>query len=280
MPISRGMDFELHRRLMKHFKIVVSVLVSLSSFGAASVAATASASIPAEQWSFTRDDFAKLRALGRELTFSKRSDWFPQELKANLKRVLEYSLDPDLKPTSTDGVNLKDFFHGHLVCVDSAGKISAMQAVADEALESGFKSEGLMRWQSRTDLNAKTHAKFSRALILSEINTGAVLQKVIREHDCSELAAVYHTYEYVQPVGMKINDARRHLRLTVGSDNVRHDHPIDMSIMSPLELLDPSLKRDAYIGHFGFLIDKNGVITVTVASGAELKIALDPTPSR
>lgn len=276
----QGTDFEVLRHLMKSLKIAISILSLTTAFVAITASATIATSIPAEQWNFTREDFAKLRASGRELTFSNSSAWFPPELKANLKRVLEYSLDQGLQPTSSDGVNLKDFFHGHLVCVSSAGKISEMQTLADEALESGFKSEGLMRWQSRTDMNFESHPKFTRALKLSEKNSGAVFRKIIREHDCSELAAVYHTYEYTQPPGMSIHDSRRHLRLAIGSNEVRHDHPVDTSKMSVLELINRPGPRDAYIGHFGFLVDRSGVITVTVASGAELKIALDPRPSK
>ncbi|MCM0607011.1 MAG: hypothetical protein KA715_13050 [Xanthomonadaceae bacterium] len=75
--------------------------------------------VSAQSWDFTPSDYQALVTSGGTLRFEKDSDWFPIPLQENLLTVLKHVLDPSLTPSSTAGVNVKDFYHGHWACEKS-----------------------------------------------------------------------------------------------------------------------------------------------------------------
>lgn len=77
-----------------------------------------------EDWNFTPADYAALIKKKGKLKIAEDSSWFPKELQVNLLNTLNALLDPSRKPSATEGVNVKDFFHGH-VGVTIAGVTSA-----------------------------------------------------------------------------------------------------------------------------------------------------------
>lgn len=66
----------------------------------------------AEPWNFTRADYARRKG---KLKFSQSSRWVPNRLKENLLNTIHFVMSPERKPPVTEGVNLRDFYHGHLL---------------------------------------------------------------------------------------------------------------------------------------------------------------------
>jgi len=66
-------------------------------------------------WNFTPLDFAKLRGAGKDLTIAPDSTWHPSKLQDNLLNTMRFLLGPKISPGGTEGIDVLDFFHGHLV---------------------------------------------------------------------------------------------------------------------------------------------------------------------
>ena len=66
-------------------------------------------------WNFTPLDFAKLRGAGKDLTIAPDSTWLPSKLQDNLLNTMRFLLGPKISPGGTEGIDVLDFFHGHLV---------------------------------------------------------------------------------------------------------------------------------------------------------------------
>lgn len=89
-----------------------------------------------EDYYFTPEDFMIFRAAGGRLTFHPSSAWVPENMKANILAVLDYTLDPYLMPPVTTGVNYTlDLYHGHPGAAshtpDQLAFVKAIQVLSD-----------------------------------------------------------------------------------------------------------------------------------------------------
>lgn len=210
-----------------------------------------------EDWNFTVDDYARLVKSGGKLTFASDSAWFPREFRENLVATLEYVLDPNLKPSSTDGVNLTDFYHGHIAC---DGSINGVRVMGDDT-DSPFAKRGLKYYDTPT---SKTLARYRAAVIGAEKNVGKKLRQMLSEGSCKNLVVVYHTYEYSGP-RMSPGDSRRNLLTRLGASRPEHYTPPDTASASSW------VKDFVGVFQFAFLVDKDGRIHVTISTTTQLQ---------
>lgn len=247
---------------MRGFRPFLGVLGILVSFSGLAYAAD-----PKEDWNFTPEDYRQLTKAGGKLRFSSEAKWLPLVVRKNLLTTLNYVLNPSLKPSSTDGVNVNDFYHGHIGC-EFPNELGAAPGFSDldSIKQKAFTDKGLEYYSFPSgDLERiKTYLEVTRSL---EQTFGKILKKVVARPYCKRLVVVYHTYEIVSPAdgGMAPGDPRRNLLTRAGDTAPRHYSPPDIGNAS-------SWLRDyRNIFQFAFLIDRYGVIHVTWGSTTQLQ---------
>lgn len=215
-----------------------------------------------ENWNFTPADDQSLVSRGEKLTFSSDSDWLPEELQKNLLTTLNFVLGPNENLPSADGVNAKDFFHGHIACEipSSIDKLNFDEmAVKDEV----FGTLKLKWWDGVTQEMLPAH---DQGVLEMEKRIGSYLRQAIALKYC-KLAVVYHTYEYVHPQGTESIDPidpRRNIVTKQSTLKPEHFSPPD----------DPTHEKGASswselfddVTQMSFLIDQKGIIHVTTDS--------------
>ena len=218
---------------------------------------------PVPGWNFTREDFAKLKQAKKQLTFAPDSSWLPAPLQENLKKTLEFVLDPALVPSATEGVNAADFFHGHLaIKQDPATKKDAKKAAkaglrAEEALAKARKKEfGKVTFDRNPMQSQAAFEKYDKILADVAPTFAGVMA------DAAKLPGavmMYHTFEWNQPGDLKSqgkklapDDARRHY-VTPLDTNVPRQY-------TPPKLPDNFEKEFTAIIRFVFQIDSQGAI--------------------
>ncbi|HET7113824.1 MAG TPA: DUF4157 domain-containing protein [Pyrinomonadaceae bacterium] len=226
---------------------------------------------PAEDWDFTPEDYAQLSTGKKQLRISSDSSWFPKPFGDNLLATLSYLLGPTEGPRGTYGVNVQDFYHGH-VCIkkekledegypptsvtDKIGTYHGVSAGAEAVLG------GATGRVTQENLPAYTQA-VKRSLPAA----GDVLNEAVK---VKNVGVVYHTMEEKEhrPADIKAGDPRRN-----------YWTPLDTNKPEPFAPPDPDFAPSYSIGpkapfihvfEFGFLIDRNGEVHVRPGSLREL----------
>ncbi len=206
-----------------------------------------------EDWDYTPAEYAALKKGKGDLKIASDSSWVPTALQDNILNTLRYTLDPQRSPAATEGVNVVDFYHGHLVVPDNDKGLSidAMDA------RSKFKKE--LEKQTTKALGGeyeKVTAKNVGAYTKGIKATLPLLAKAMDEVMKIKGAAVmYHTYEMTaQDKGIKPHDPRRN-----------YVTPFDTNVPKPYQLPKGAKDyTDQYVHYleFTFLVDENGEVHV------------------
>jgi hypothetical protein len=225
-----------------------------------------------EDWDFTPADYAKLSKGKGDLKIAADSSFVPSKLQDNILATLRYALDAKRKPAATAGVNLYDFYHGHLAVPnnDKGLSIDAIEA------RSRYKKE-FTRQIVKTlgDEYAKVTTKNLKAYTKGIEVTLPLLGTAMEEGVKIKGAAVmYHTYETTAAeLGIDPQDPRRNI-LT----------PLDTNRPKPYKV--PKGKSDwtdEYINYleFTFLVDQNGEVHVRPGTIAPLSTVIGrPAPNQ
>lgn len=231
---------------------LIILLFGLSLVGSATSAA-------AEDWNFTPTNYNDLMSGGGDLTYASDSDWFPQELKDNLKTTLKQALDPKTQPRNTDGVNTKDFYHGHVVCPKPCTDAQTNAIEAWNKAEKAAKTEGMGK--EYPTITKEKMAKWKDTMKKVQAAAAAALKSCLKE-GCG---VVYHTYEENTPKGMKYGDPRRNLYTPNGAGGKPTGFtPPDEGNASSY------MQNYCVVLQFAFLVDSSGKIHVTTGTKAEL----------
>lgn len=221
-----------------------------------------------EDWDFTPADYAALKKAGKDLTIAADSSWMPKKLQENLLKTLAYVLDPKRKPSATEGVNVKDFFHGHLVIPKDPG-------ISAEAMDKRTKFEEKMTKETTKALGGESKpvteqniGAYTKAIESSLPLFGAALEEGVKAKGA---AAIYHTFEYKSPSEL----AAKGKEMEVGDPRRNYKTPLDTNTPSPYQPPDKknasSYTRDYYMYlQFAFLIDNTGAVHVRPSSTTEL----------
>ena len=264
---------------VRHLKLKLTLGLMLAAqaavAGFAPLTAEARTEKPAPQylvrkaWNFTPSDYTKLKALGRDLRFSERSQWLPIELQESLMGVLKFTLDESLAPSSTAGINRMDFYHGHLNCVSFNVRLQELGRKIESNKTEAFEAVGLKWFEMPTK---KTYKAWAPIIDRLDAANGELLREMIRNGDCDNALVQYHTFEYNNAEhGVAVNDMRRHLSMRLGDRSnsvLRETEKPQPSIFEfKIDLLEAE-KPVSYFNmfNFGFLIDREGVIHVTEGS--------------
>ena len=216
-------------------------------------------------WNFTPGDFANLQQAGQSLTMAPDSGWFPAKLQENLRKTLEFVLDPQRSPTATEGVNAVDFFHGHLVIKkDPATAKQAKAAVKrskkfSKQLEAArTKALGKVRWGIRDPLtDPKNIPVYQKVLEKVQPSHGSLLEDTAKVPGA---AVMYHTFEFITPSDVKAKGQKKK------HDDPRRHYVTPLDTNAPRQYSPPSPetyeKEFTHVTRFVFLVDDKGAIHV------------------
>jgi hypothetical protein len=245
----------------------------------------------AEDWNFTRADYARLTSCGQRLTMASDSSWLPAQLQQNLLNALDFVFGPTISPPATDGVNATDFFHGHLVIKKDPATASQMNAAIARAskvvaISSRDASAALttartaalgkkVRFENQSPTNPNDFTSgypFVTDAKSSDVQKVAAYKTVVENvepslgqvmSDAAKIpgaAVMYHTFEFHRPADAPTLDSNSPRRCYVT--------PLDTNTPAPYTL-PPGLK--GYEGTHGdfeivadisFLVDKTGAVHV------------------
>jgi hypothetical protein len=243
----------------------------------------AARSVPIPGWNFTPSDFQALRGARKDLTIAPDSGgWFPSKLQENLLNTLRFLLGPDVSPRGTEGVNVLDLFHGHLVVdkkdllVDWEGKerppeeavTHAQEFEKQEKLAAANTLGGSItstKWGPRLSLGypkypmtAKNLPAFTTAIEKLLPAFGNVLEEGAKVPGA---AVMYHTFELITPSDLAAKGQK------LNPDNPRRHYVTQLDTNTPRQYTPPSLpesyeKEYIIIAPFCFLVDAKGAVHV------------------
>lgn len=259
-------------------KLVCSFLLIIALLTPAAFASVSAPLTP----EFTKSDYRNLRQSGRDLTFSTRSLWLPEEFRNNLLAVLRHLMNDEYSSEAMLAASLTDFYHGHILCdsPDSPDIQKQFDEVQKSEFETICKSKSLL-------INMKDAAclpKLRRALKNTEIRNGQILREILTLNKCEKLSVIYHTREYNRPDESVFSseDAARNISVEFPNFKITHfEAPkTDLNSLPKLDLSlllaqDEPVKKqsvNAMISHFGFFIDSTGVIHASIGSVYELNL--------
>lgn len=228
---------------------------------------------------FTPSDFANLQGVGKDLTIAADSSWFPSKLQDNLLNTLRFLLGPKISPRGTEGVNVLDFFHGHLVVdrkdllVDWEGKqrppeqamkhaeqfekqekLAAARTLGGTVTDTRFGPN--LSFHGRYPVTARNLPAFTTAIEKLLPAFGNVLDEGSKVPGA---AVMYHTFELTTPSdlaaqGQKLNheNPRRHYVTPLNTNIPRQYTPPAGGYETEYVVLAP----------FSFLVDTNGAVHV------------------
>lgn len=211
-----------------------------------------------EDWNFTPKDYAALKKAKGDLKMAADSSWVPAKLQENILNTLRYTLDAKRSPSATEGINVNDFYHGHLVIPNTGNfNVDASEARSKYKKELAKQTTKALggEYEAVTSKNIGAYTKGVKATL-------PLLGKAMEEFIKLKGAAVmYHTFELTVPSdlaakkqGLDPSDPRRHY-LT----------PLDTNTPKQYKLPKGS---DSYLDHythyleFTFLVDENGEVHV------------------
>jgi hypothetical protein len=232
-----------------------AVLIGLGMKG------TAAAPIPG--LNFTPADYANLQAAGKTLTVAPDSGWFPATLQQNLLNTLDLVLGPRLWPAATEGINARDFFHGHLV----VKKAKATEPQVKKATTAAGKFEkdldtartaavGELSYVKKKNLTADKIGAYKGVVEKAEPSLGTLMEDAAK---IPGAAVMYHTFEFNQPSDLKAKGQRR------AADDPRRHYVTPLDTNVPAQYSPPSGGYESeytIIVPFTFLVDGTGAVHV------------------
>ncbi|HEU4511087.1 MAG TPA: DUF4157 domain-containing protein [Pyrinomonadaceae bacterium] len=217
---------------------------------------------PADDWDFTPADYEALSSGGKKLKVSSDSAWFPAPLQENLLATLNFLLGPTKGPRGTHGVNIRDFYHGHVVIKKQkeddflpenvAGKVGTyfahQKAEYTKALGKEFNP-----------VTQENLPEFTQAVKRTSATATDLLNEALKEKG---VAIVYHTFEERKhrPSDIKSGDPRRNYVTPLDTNK-----PESFSPPNP-DSANSYSKQYAHVFEFGFLIDRNGEVHIRPGS--------------
>jgi hypothetical protein len=217
----------------------------------------------AEDWNFTPAEYAALVKGHGQLQMAVDSGWFPPQLQANLLALLNYVLDPNLTPSSTSGVNVKDLYHGHValpkatpIPPDLRTKMNAFEAAETKVNQDVFGKD-------YPDVTAANVAKYAEATVRDLLPAAkAVLEQLLKVNGA---VVVYHSFEDASTrPGMKVGDPRRNIMVPLDTNKPVHFTPPDENNASTW------MRNYTEILQFSFLVDAGGKVHVRTGSTSQL----------
>lgn len=202
------------------------------------------------------------------MQFDSDSNWLPVPLKKNIVSTIEFILSPKNTVATAKGVNVIDFFHGHVGCRRSQilPPETSIVALLGEfgygwaysTINREFRNRfGMEAGDIKPSLNNISH------YITTVLETEKRLSLGIEENilRCQDLGIVYHTNEF--ELDQEFSDPRRNVVTDQVDLKPRHFTPRTANASSWMLEYEPLL-------NIAFLIDKNGVIHVTYGYVNEL----------
>jgi hypothetical protein len=237
-------------------------------------------STPIPGWNFTPADFAKLQSSGKYLTIAQDSSWFPAKLQANLLNTLRFLLGPKISPPGTEGVNVLDFFHGHLV-VDRKDLLvdpwTGKETVPEQAVKHAEEFEKEEKGVAAKTLGGQVtqtkygpHLRFPQGYPVTQKNVGTftkALEKILPRFgnvldEAAKVpgaAVMYHTFELTTPSDLAAMGQK------LRSENPRRHYVTPLDTNTPRQYSPPAggyEKEYLVIAPFSFLVDGNGAVHV------------------
>jgi hypothetical protein len=206
-----------------------------------------------EDWDFTPADYDALKKGKKDLTFGTDSAWVPQKLKDNILVTLKFVLT-STKPVRTAGINVKDFFHGHLVIPKR--KVTKELATGVPGFEKASEDLEKKGKGGSEDVTTTNIGTFSKAMEEIEKLATPVVNEALK---IKGAAVIYHTFEFSGPEGMKVGDPTRNIITDIGGSPKSYKPP-------DIDNASSYTNEYKHVLQFAFLVDENGVIHVTVGS--------------
>ena len=239
-----------------------AVLRALDASRHRSGAETASrAVVQRKDWDFTPADYTALVKKKNELQFAADSDWFPKPLQENLLTTLKFALT-STNPVRTAGVNVKDFYHGHFV-IPKGTMTADLTTQLSEFTTKSEELQGKALGRETDPVTKKNVAAYTKAMQETEKLATPVLEAALK---ISGAAVMYHTYELKGPKGpkLKLGSPTRNILTPIGGTPAGYDPSnTEKSATQYNDEYDDVLQ-------FAFLVDKAGVIHVTVGTTKNL----------
>jgi hypothetical protein len=228
----------------------------------------------AEDWNFTRADYARVTGCGQKLTMASDSNWLPAQVQQNLLNTLDFVFGPTISPPATEGVNATDFFHGHLVikkdpatasqttaaAAQGSGALSTLDKARTAAL--GKKVRYPSGYPFVTDAKSSDVQKvalYKTAVETVEPSFGQVMSVAAT---IPRAAVMYHTFEWSNPTDLTAQGQ------TIDPDSPRRCYVTPLDTNSPAPYTLPTgLKRYegpdgeyTIVANLSFLVDKTGAV--------------------
>lgn len=223
-----------------------------------------------EDWDFTPADYGQLVKNKGALKISSDSSWFPAQLQTNLLNTLKALLDLKRKPSATEGVNVKDLYHGHVALTKKAGRrvlpesVEKKKAEYEKKREEAYKPVG-GKYTTPTEKNIKEYTKAEEASLPA---AGEVLKEALKSEG---LVVIYHTFEWREPSDLKAKGQ------TLGVSDPRRNYitPLDTNQPVPYKPPDPkkasSWEQDfSDVMQFSFLVDQTGEVHIRTGTTTQL----------
>ena len=235
--------------------------------------------LPIPGWNFTPSDFGKLQSGGNDLTISQDSSWFPSKLQDNLLNTLRFLLGPKISPRGTEGVNVLDFFHGHVVVdkkdllLDWEGKKRPPEQAMKHAEEferqeklaaaktlggkvSETRAGPYLSFGAKYPVTASNLPGFTKAIEKLLPAFGNVLEEGAKVPGA---AVMYHTFELNTPGDLAAKGQK------LDRENPRRHYVTPLDTNAPRQYTPPPggyEKEYVVIAPFSFLVDTNGAVHV------------------
>ncbi|HZE70841.1 MAG TPA: DUF4157 domain-containing protein [Pyrinomonadaceae bacterium] len=230
-----------------------------------------------DDWDFTPADFQALTTKKGKLKVSSDSSWFPKPFQDNLIATLGALLDPKRNPSATEGVNVRDFYHGHVVL---PGKTypTFPSAVTEKRDTYNKKKKELYEkalGSERGDVTAENLGKYTEAVKATLPLAGEVLKEVAK---LKGAAVIYHTFEAVTPKELLAKGEK----LAAGDVRRNHITPLDTNKPVPYSTAnsDSAYFSPEYftVLQFSFLVDAKGEVHIRTNSTDELSTVTGKPP--
>lgn len=218
---------------------------------------------PADDWDFTPEDYSKLTSGGNKLKVSSDSAWFPAPLQENLLATLNYLLGPTDGPRGTHGINIRDFYHGHVV-IKKQKEDEFLPENVQSKLSTYFSQQKgeytkALGGKDFNPVTPETLPAFTEAVKRTSKTATDLLNEALKEKG---LAIVYHTFEEAKhrPSDIKSGDPRRNYVTPLDTNKPQSFSPPDPDRASSYS------KQYVHVFEFGFLIDRNGAVHIRPGS--------------
>jgi hypothetical protein len=220
---------------------------------------------PKEDWDFTPQDYGALVKAKGKLTIAADSSWFPSVLHKNLLNTLDYLLDPKRQPPATEGVNVKDFYHGHVVLTKSKHPKGIPQNIFEKMTVFEEQQKELRKKVAVDDKvpkqNLEAFRKGEEAIRPLATDLLSQLSKT------KGVGVVYHTFELKTP-----SDLQSKGKVLDNSDPRRNYFtPLETNKPVPFRAPQPNvassyLNWSWHIMEFSFLVDNKGEVHIRPGS--------------